>query len=79
MAPMMMEVRAGVTEAASVSVALDEINGVDWDRFQRAGLVEDEIAAQSARIQRYHRDRLIQTFRTSLAVDIRGVLAEGGN
>ena len=75
--PMMVEIRAGVSEAASVSEALDGINGVDWDRYQRAGLVDDEIAAQSAKLQGYHRDRLIQTFRASLGVDIRGVLAEG--
>ena len=74
--PMMVEIRAGVSEAASVSEALDSINGVDWDRYQRAGLVDDEIAAQSVKLQGYHRDRLIQTFRASLGVDIRGVLAE---
>ena len=73
---MMVEIRAGVSEAASVSEALDGINGVNWDRYQRAGLVDDEIAAQSAKLQGYHRDRLIQTFRASLGVNIRGVLAE---
>ena len=75
--PMMTDISAGVTEAASVSVALDEINGVDWDRYQRVGLVDDEIAAQSAKLQGYHKDRLIQTFRTALGVDIRGVLTDG--
>ena len=64
--PMMVDIRAGVSEAASVSTALDEINGVDWDRYQRAGLVDAEIAEQSAKLQGYHKDRLIQTFRTSL-------------
>ena len=70
--PMMVEIRAGVSEAASVSEALDGINGVDWDRYQRAGLVDDEIAAQSAKIQGYHRDRLIQTFRASLGRETSG-------
>ena len=74
--PMMVDIRAGVSEAASVSQALDEINGVDWDRFQRAGLVDAEIAEQSTKLQGYHKDRLIQTFRASLGVDIRGVLAD---
>ena len=74
--PMMTDISAGVTEAASVSVALDEINGVDWDRYQRVGLVDDEIAAQSVKLQGYHKDRLVQTFRTALGVDIRGVLAD---
>ena len=75
--PMMVEIRAGVTQAASVSLALDEIDNVRWDRGQQEGLVEAEIDAQSARLQGYHKDRLVQTFRTSLAVDIRGVLADG--
>ena len=74
--PLLSDIRAGVTEAASASLAIDAIDGVDWDRGQQIGLVEDEIAAQSARLQGYHRDRLIQTFRTALAVDIRGVLSE---
>ena len=76
MGPMMADMRAGVTEAASASQAIDGIDNVQWDRFQRAGLVEDEIAAQSAKLQGYHKDRLIQTFRASLGVDIRGVLAD---
>ena len=77
MDPMMVEIRAGVTVAASASQALDEINGVDWDRFQRTGLVDTEIAAQSTRLQGYHKARLIQTFRTALGVDIRAVLTDG--
>ena len=49
--PMMVEIRAGVTEAASVSLAIDEINDVRWDRGQQEGLVEAEIAEQSRRLQ----------------------------
>ena len=75
--PLMTDIRAGVTQAASVSLALDAINNVGWDRYQQVGLVEGEIAAQSVRLQGYHRARLIQTFRTALAVDIRPVLADG--
>ena len=77
MGPMMADIRAGVTEAASASQAIDAIDGVDWDRYQRAGLVEDEIAAQSVKLQGYHKARLIQTFRASVGVDIRGVLSDG--
>ena len=74
--PMMVEIRAGVTDAASASLAIDEIDNMRWDRYQQVGLVDDEIAAQSRRLQGYHKDRLVQTFRSALGVDIRGVLAD---
>ena len=74
--PLMVDLRAGLSRAASASLALDEIDRVQWDRGQTQGLVNAEIDAQSLRIQGYHRDRLIQTFRTALGVDIRPLLAE---
>ena len=35
LAPLLSEIRSGVTEAASASLALDEINNVRWDRGQQ--------------------------------------------
>ena len=76
LAPLMTQLRAGLSRAASASLALDVINRVMWDRGQMDLLVETEVSAQVARLSRYHKTRLIQTFRTALGVDIRPVLSD---
>ena len=74
--PMMTEIAAGVGEAASASTALERLDGIDWAKWQDDDLFVESVRLQSERLQTYHKDRLVQTFRTALSVDIRGALTE---
>ena len=73
--PLMAQLRSGLSEASAASLALEIIDGV-FRGWHTAGLVDEEVAAHSARVSGYHRRRLIQTFRTALGIDIRPVLLD---
>ena len=75
LAPLMAQLRSGLSEASAASLALEIIDGV-FRRWRMAGLVQEEVAVHSARLSGYHKRRLIQTFRAALGVDIRPVLAD---
>ena len=75
LAPLMAQLRNGLSEASAASLALEIIDGV-FRGWHTGGLVEDEVAAHAARLSGYHKRRLIQTFRAALGVDIRPVLAD---
>ena len=74
LAPLMRQLRSGLSRAAAASQLIAVLNGVDWTLPE--GLVAEEVAAQSARLSGYHRRRLIQAFRSALRVDIRPMLNE---
>ena len=76
LAPMLAQLRSGLSEVTTASLALETITQI-FQRFgQTPGLAEAEVAAQATRLSGYHRRRLIQTFRAALGVDIRPVLAD---
>ena len=70
--PLMRQLRSGLSRAAATSQAISALDGVDWQLPE--GLVAEEVSAQAARLNGYHRNRLIQTFRSALGVDIRPTL-----
>ncbi len=70
LAPLLAQLRNGLSEASAASLALEIIDGV-FRRWRMGGLVDEEVAAHSARVSSYHKRRLIQTFRTALSIDIR--------
>ena len=70
LAPLMAQLRSGLSEASAVSLALEIIDGV-FRSWHTGGLVAEEVAAHSTRVSGYHKRRLIQTFRTALGIDIR--------
>ena len=76
LAPIMRQLRRGLSQAAAAAIALDVIDGVFRGSWRVGGLVEDEVVAHARRLQGYHRRRLIQTFRVALGVDIRPVLSD---
>ena len=67
LAPLMAQLRNGLSEASAASLALEIIDEV-FRRWRMAGLVQDEVAVHSARVSGYHKRRLIQTFRTALGI-----------
>ena len=73
--PLSRSLRSGLSRAAAVSQAIAALDGVDWTLPE--GLVADEVAARAARLDGYHRARLIQTFRSALGIDIRPTLNDG--
>ena len=73
--PLMAQLRSGLSEASAASLALEIIDGV-FRHWRTGGLVNEEVAAHSARVSGYHRRRLIQTFRTALGIDIRPMLLD---
>ena len=75
LAPLMAQLRNGLSEASAASLALEIIDGV-FRGWHTGGLVAEEVAVHSARLSGYHRKRLIQTFRTALGIDIRPVLLD---
>ena len=75
LAPLMAQLRSGLSEASAASLALEVIDGV-FRRWRTGGLVDEEVAAHSTRVSSYHKRRLIQTFRAALGVDIRPVLSD---
>ena len=70
--PLFRSLRSGLSRAAAVSQAIAALDGVDWTLPE--GLVAEEVAARAARLDGYHRARLIQTFRSAVGIDIRSVL-----
>ena len=70
--PLFRRLRSGLSRAAAVSQAIAALDGVDWTLPE--GLVAKEVAARAARLDGYHRTRLIQTFRSALGIDIRPTL-----
>ena len=76
LARLLAELRSGLSEAGTTSLALEAITQI-FRRFgQTAGLAEREVAAQATRLSGDHKKRLIQTFRAALGVDIRPVLSD---
>lgn len=73
--PLFAQLRAGLVEATGLAQALQRI---DASAFYNAGrgLPIDEIAEVLARVEGYHRARLIKSFRSALGVDIRPLLVE---
>ena len=76
LAPLLAQLRSGLSEAATTSLALEMITHIFRNFGQTSGLAEGEAAAQATRLSAYHRRRLIQTFRAALGVDIGPVLAD---
>ena len=74
-APLMAQLRSGLSEASTASLALEVIDGV-FRRWRTGGLVDKEVMAHSGRLSGYHKRRLIQTFRAALGVDIGPVLSD---
>ena len=74
--PFMRSVRSGLSQATAAAEALERLDRIPVRTTRRTGLIKAEVDAQAARLQGYHRRRLISTFRRSLAVDIRPVLSE---
>ena len=74
--PFMRSVRSGLSQATAAAEALERLDGIPVRTTRRTGLIKAEVDAQAARLQAYHRRRLISTFRRALAVDIRSVLRE---
>ena len=72
LAPLFRSLRSGLSHAASASQSIAALDGVDWTLPE--GLVAEEVAARAARLDGYHRARLIQTFRAALGIDIRPTL-----
>ena len=72
--PLFRSLRSGLSRAAAVSQAIAALDGVDWTL--PGGLVADEVAAHAARLNGYHKRRLIKTFRAALGVDIGPVLSD---
>ena len=70
LAPLMAQLRSGLSEASAASLSLEIIDGV-FRRWRMGGLVDEEVAVHSGRLSGYHRKKLIQTFRTALGIDIR--------
>ena len=70
LAPLLAQLRSGLSEASAASLALEIIDGV-FRSWHTGGLVAEEVAAHSAKLSSYHKRRLIQTFRTALGIDIR--------
>ena len=70
--PPFRNLRSGLSRATAASQAIAALDGVDWTLPE--GLVAEEVAAQAARLDGYHRTRLIQTFRAALGIDIRPTL-----
>ena len=75
LAPLMPQLRNGLSEASAASLALEIIDGV-FRHWRMGGLVEEEEVAHSGRLSGYHKRRLIHTFRTALGIDIRPVLSD---
>ncbi len=78
LAPLMQQLREGLTEASAASMALDAVRRIVWDRGQMELLVEAEVAAFATKIEGYHSRRLAQTFRTALGIDVRPLLSDAG-
>ena len=74
--PLMHNLRRGLSEAAAAGQTYAALEGITWDRDRMEQLVESEVAEHAARLDGYHRNRLIQTFRRALSVDVRPVLSE---
>ena len=74
--PLMHNLRRGLSEAAAAGQTYAALEGVTWDRDRMERLVAREVAEHAARLDGYHRNRLIQTFRRALSVDVRPVLSE---
>ena len=75
-APLMVRLRTGLSEASTTALALNTITRIFRDAGLVRGSTEPEVTAQAARLSEYHRKRLIQTFRVALGVDIGPVLAD---
>ena len=72
--PLFRNFRAGLSTAAGAAELIRRLDNLAFDPRIRAGLVDGEVRAFYQRMQQWHRKRLITTFRSALAVDIRGVL-----
>ena len=73
LSPLFRNLRSGLSRAVAAGMAFETLRGLVWNASMER-LVEEEVAAQAARLDGYHRDRLIRTFRSALGVDIRPVL-----
>ncbi len=76
LAPLLTQLRSGLSEATTVSLALETITHIFRGFGQTGGLAEAEVATHATRLSGYHKKRLIQTFRAALRVDIRPVLSD---
>ena len=52
--PLMAQLRSGLSEASAASLALEIIDGV-FRHWRMGGLVDEEVAAHSARLSSYHK------------------------
>ena len=76
--PLFSSLRAGLVTAAAAgqAYALLEKGIQTWIAQPAEGIPTGEIQAQLDKMNRYHRNRLIQTFRSALGVNISQVLLE---
>ena len=64
--------------AAALSEAYYQLDAAvdSWQSLPRQGIPEEAIAGYFAQVNTWHRERLIQTFRSALGVNIKPLLAE---
>ena len=76
LAPLMVRLRAGLSEASTTALALNTITRIFRDAGLARGAGVAEVAAQALRLSAYHKKRLIQTFQAALGVDIGPALSD---
>ena len=72
LARVMLQLRSGLSRAAAASQAIAAIDGLDWALPE--GLVAEEVAAHAAKLDGYHKKRLVRSFRSALGIDVRPLL-----
>ena len=72
--PLFRQLRAGLAEAYGAAQLIAALDGMPPPNL---GTIPEDLAEEHlAKLAGYHRDKLIQTFRTALGIDIRPVLQE---
>lgn len=76
--PIVARLRFQLAQVAAVNEAYAVLTQAEanWAAAPTHGIPREAIATQLAALDGYHRDKLIQTFRTALGVDIRPLLTE---
>ena len=72
--PMFRNLRTGLSQAVALREALEIIQGIDISP-RRSLLVDEEVNAYFAKVNRWHERKMIATFKESLGVDISGELS----
>ena len=72
--PMFRNLRTGLSQAVALREALEIIQGIDISP-RRSLLVDEEVNAYFAKVNRWHERKMIGTFKKSLGVDITAELS----